>query len=281
MSESHTAQIILRGFPHEESEATQAALERCLHFSPGLAQKVMNAAPIAVLHGMNPRQALEVMLALQPLLEAGAALEVQVGQNPSAARLGWSKAPHICGKALARFGPQPSAKVEAPARPEPEPEPPAATEEDSDDGPLFEGLGDPLFGDMAALHDTGALPIIGVPEMFDLETTPARTARPPSSRRVQKASPTRQEAPTPAEPRGAAEESTGTYCVSVPGSGREDAVALVAELLEIDPDEAKQRLRKPVLVVARDVEHDTAESIRTRFSDIGVKAIVTQPRARH
>lgn len=311
MADRGITRIVLTGCQVGCDDRVAAALMETMGLSNGLSSKIVASAPIALLFRMTSGQAFAVMRELKALLVAGAHLEIQMNTDKSVAHVGWPSTPRINGRVLTDFAEISKTKNDtdiAPAvSPAPAPVPgaedPLAADEEEDLPDLpeapsstdiapaaFAGGGegveladdeeeDPLFDGVQPLHDTASVPIIGDLKQFEntfgadaMEAGSDPQVRTPGEGKAQSNFNPQTDIPPGPPP--------GPFTVTVPSSSSDEAASIVADALGIDPNEALERLKQPSLIVARNVDRDTAKELSLAFRDAGVKAVVTRPKIR-
>ncbi len=96
--------IILEGVDQQKTNAAVLVLARMLYVQEDLARQVFSAAPCVIFDELSPAQAQGLNLALFPLRQVGARLNVSGVANSKLAKINWPQPPQINGIPVNNYG---------------------------------------------------------------------------------------------------------------------------------------------------------------------------------
>ncbi len=316
MAEEDHYQIILGKVPEDLQPGVALFLSGCFSLPPAATKGISASGPIALLNGLTRKQAAAILKELRATLPEGVELAVSDEKDSTRiSRLQWPRPPRIYGRDLAEFIPREvntdiacplcggklklSRGEDGNIKAEPAdssqtkimPKPPADAESDKD--PLFSGV-KPMAVDTSTYASLRSLKA-GVTGFWtdlteNLFSPPSLGASRQAPRMPQTSLALEDDAPAPAngEPPShmsrrkstsglAAFMKQGAFAVVVSRTRDSQVVKMIAEIMGISEDEARERSQNLGLCVARDISLDEAQNLLARFRNLGAKARVVKP----
>lgn len=303
MAENEHYQVILEKVAEERQPETALFLSGCFSLPPPATRGIAAAGPIALVSGMTKPQGESVMNELSTSLPKGVVLRL-ASENESAkvSRLQWPRPPRIYGRDLGDFADDienvetvcphcggalsirnnPGGDVEvAPAGLEKRRVSSRRLPSASDKDPLFSGV-KPLASttDLASLrslnagdtgfwmdHDGTVFSPPG-PSSEDVPDTPGGAS---SANSAKKSTSGKSVAGL------AAFMKPGAFSLVVGRSRDSQVVKMIAEIMGLSEDEARDRCLNLGLCVAHDISLDEAQNLLARFKTLGAKARIVKP----
>lgn len=299
MAKAEKFQIVLEKVPDEKQPETALFLSGCFSLPPASTKGIANSGPIALIAGMGKAQAEAVVAELSASLPAGVNLHLaEEDESGAISRLQWPRPPRIYGRDLIDFAhPEESHDVNCPVcgnliritvdskggiRAAAKREKTSETErrqlQPGDMDPLFSGV-KPLASissDLASLRslsagDTGFWMDYSqnafAPEPGEATPLPVNSGETSHGRR----STNRLSAGL------AAFMKPGAFAVVVGRTRDNQAVKMIAEIMGVSEDEARDKCMNLGLCVARDISLDEAQNLLSRFKSLGAKVRIVKP----
>lgn len=315
-AEEEHYQIILGKVPDDLQPGVALFLSGCFSLPPAATKGISASGPIALLNGLTRKQAEAILKELRGTLPEGAELSVSDEKDSTRiSRLQWPRPPRIYGRDLAEFiTREVNADIACPlcggklklSRQEdgtiradpadashtriiPQPQPDA----ESDKDPLFSGV-KPMAVDTSTYASLRSLKAGDTGFWTDLTEnlfTPSLGASRQAPRMPQTSLALEDDSPAATaggEPSShasrrklasglAAFMKQGAFSVVVSRTRDSQVVKMIAEIMGISEDEARERSQNLGLCVARDISLDEAQNLLARFRNIGAKARIVKP----
>ena len=305
-----TFQIILDKVEEDKQPDAALFLSGCFSLPPSSTPGIVSSAPIAMLTDLTKRQAEAIMGEFALSLPDGVRLRVVKSDDPGkVSRLQWPRPPKIYGRDVADFDSESDGhiikcpicggviRVFRDANGQIVADVPTGSERrtlssrrvvsENDKDPIFSGVKPlaPSTTNLASLDhlragDTGFWRN-HTQEFFDQGgPTPPSAYEAPSQpeKRHEGGDSTHGKRSTVKLDSGlAAFMKRGAFAVVVGRTKDPQAVKMVAEIMGISPDEARDRCLNLGLCVARDIALDEAQSLLARFKGAGAKARIVKP----
>lgn len=290
--------LILEKVPEEDQPAVALFLSGCFSLPPASTRGIAASAPVALLSGMTRPHAEAVLAELKPFLPEGAVLRVADREETGkASRLQWPRPPRIYGKELAEFVPASGeheltcplcggavkvymdsgtmrAKIAAKAG-ETGSHPLGRASTANDKDPLFSGI-KPLA---AASSDFASIRSLEAGDTgFWMDYSRDRE-RPPIYAEAARAGESAHAGRSPGkQPAGlSAFMRPGVFAVVVGRTRDPQVVKIIAEVMGVSEEEARDRCLSLGLCVARDISLDEAQNLLSRFRTLGARARIAKP----
>lgn len=304
MSGMERYQIILEKVPEEARPAAALFLSGCFSLPPSSTRDIAASSPIALISDMTKRQAEAVLAELSPTQPEGVSLKL-VPERAAAkiSRLQWPRPPRIYGSDLAAFvGGRSRHDLKCPicggcVR---------VTVEDDGEARIaaLDEPGDKSGGDTAAMPPGEPTPLFsGVkPLGFDsshyaslrsleagdtgfwtdshesiYERPPANQLPEPEKRSGSESTHGGKKSSFRGTAGLAAFMKSGAYAVVLGRTRDNQAVKMVADIMGISVDEAREKCLNLGLCVARDISLDEAQTLLARFQGVGARARIVKP----
>lgn len=294
-------QLVLEKVPEEKQLETALFLSGCFSLQPSRTKKIAAAGPIAILSGLQKRQAEAILAELKAGLPAGVAIDIalEVG-NANISGLQWPRPPRVYGSRLEdylhageahdircphcggsiRVTQEANGFGAAPVG--------GGKKHPEDTAFLPAPGGSPVFSGFRPLvQGSGRLPSIQSLQAGDTGFWPVYSGEPPSPPAA--AGPPDTEAGRTGggthDRKGAAKPATGLAAFMKPGAFAvvvkrtrdSQTIKMIADIMGIGETEARDLCLNLSLCVARGISLDEAQSLLARLQTLGAKARIVRP----
>jgi ribosomal protein L7/L12 len=294
-------QIIMEKVPPDRQPEAALYLSGCFSLPPASTKGIAASGPIALLSDLERRQAEAILKELVPPAPAGVALRVAgPGDKARVSRLQWPRPPRVYGSTLDEFvkmdveeiacphcgglirvtreadglqavasGPDKRRSGETDIQ-----RPPSSSDQD----PLFSGI-KPLDPDTSKYASIRSLQAGDTGFWMDH----GRNAFSPSPPPDESAASSHGGAANAKKSTGkiqaglAAFMKPGAYALVVGRTRDSQAVKMIADIMGLGENEARERALNLGLCVARDISLDEAQNLLIRFRNLGAKARIVRP----
>lgn len=304
MSGMERYHIIMGKVPEEALATVALFLSGCFSLPPSSTRGIAASGPIALISDMTKRQAEAVLAEMSVTAPEGVSLSLADDRDAGKiSRLQWPRPPRIYGSDLAVFAggrsrhdlkcPTCGCRVRVTVENDGEAKIAALDEPGAKDGGIpsapAAGEGDPLFTGVKPLgFDSSHYASLKSLEAGDTgfwvdphENASGRPVAAPPPGAEKKANPEG----APGGKKGsirtvaglAAFMKQGAYAVVLGRTRDNQAVKMVADIMGVSIDEAREKCLNLGLCVARDISLDEAQTLLARFQGVGARARIVKP----
>ncbi|MCC8191193.1 MAG: hypothetical protein LIP77_11270 [Planctomycetes bacterium] len=290
-----TMHLLLEKVPEDRQPDAALFLSGCFSLPPASTRGIAASGPIALLSDLGPDQAEAVLAEVRPSLPAGVELRLAgSGEAEKISRLQWPRPPRIYGRELKEFGRdvethrlscpdcgadflvRRNAAGQLTAVREKKQESSRRLIPANDADPLFSGI-KPLAtdasnyasirslqaGDTGFWLDHGHHAAPGVPPTGELRDAAEGSESKKSTGKLAAGL--------------SAFMKPGVFALVVGRTRDPQAVKMIAEIMGISQDEARDKCLNLGLCVARDIALDEAQNLLVRFKNLGLRARIVKP----